>query len=176
MTSPNDTNDFFADCTDFDLCNALSVVIENHYDFDELLKRAPHIPHERWVIHIIWALMDCLMAKAIRTFGVHNCTIAVIRSSRGNWVPIEASIIRDAIALVPPHLLGNWDAVEDHTKSEKARDKAAEHMDEMLISDHPDFSGNLGRYARDRHHSFADLLDALKRQRKFIDDGRKQSS
>jgi hypothetical protein len=38
-------------------------------------------------------------------------------------------------------------------------------MDEKFISDHPDIEAKLGRYARARRQDFADLLDALKRQR-----------
>jgi hypothetical protein len=170
MTSPNDINDFFADCTDFDLCDALSVVLENHYGFDELLKRAAHIPHERWVIHNIWSNSGFLDGEGHSYFwGSQLDHRGYAEALEEIGFPIEASIIRDAIALVPPELLGDWNAVEDHTKSEKGRDEAAELMDEKLISDHPDFSRTLGRYVRDRRHSFADLLDALKRQRQYIE-------
>lgn len=59
--------------------------------------------------------------------------------------------------------------METHSASEKAREEAAELMDEKFIADHPDFAGKLARYVRARRHSFADLLDALHLQRQFID-------
>ena len=166
MTSPNDVNDFFADCTDFELCDALSVVIETHYGFEKLLQRSPHIPHERWVIHCIWGCTGVLDGEGYSTFWGSQLDHAGYAEALDEiGFPILASIIRDAIALVPSKVLGNWDAVESHRRSEKARDEAAELMDEKFISDHPEIDRNLARYVRDRRHSFADLLDALKRQR-----------
>jgi len=168
-TSPNDVNEFFADCTDFELCDALSIVIENHYGFEALQKRAAHIPKERWVIHCIWGNSGFLDGEGYSyLWGSDLDHYGYADALEELGFDILAGIIRDSLALVPREMLGNWDAVESHTASETARDEAAELMDEKFISDHPDFEGKLGRYVRTRRESFADLLDALKRQREFI--------
>lgn len=169
MTSINDVNEFFADCTDFEICDHLSVVIENLYGFEVLQARAAHIPLERWVIHCIWGSSGFLDGEGYSYFWGsdldHHGFAEALDEIGFN---ILAEIVRDSITLVPPAILGDWDAVESHTASEAAREEAAELMDEKLISDHPDFSGKLARYARDRRHTFADLLAGLKRQRAYI--------
>ena len=177
MTSPNEINDFFADCTDFELCDTLFVVIENTYGFDTLLEHAKHIPHERWVIHCLWGCMGFLDGEGYSYFwGSQLDHAGYAEALEEVGFDILANIIRDSIALVPPKILGDWDAVEAHTASETARDEAAEHMDEMFISDHPDYANDLGKYIRTRRQSFGDLLDAMKKQRQYIDDLRKNAA
>jgi len=171
MTTPDDVNEFFADCTDFDLCDAMQVVLENHYGFDALRHHAAHIPHERWVIHCVWANSGFLDGEGHSYFwGADLDQAGYADALEEIGFDILAEILRDSIAIVPPELLGDWDAVEAHSASETAREEAADLMDEKLISDHPDFTGKLGKYVRARRHNFVDLLDALKRQKKYIDD------
>ncbi len=62
---------------------------------------------------------------------------------------------------MPAELLGDWNAVESHTDSEEARDEAADHMDDKLINEHPNFDRKVAQHARARRHSFGDLLDKL---------------
>ena len=169
MTSPDDLNDFFADSTDFELCSNLAVVIENCYSFEALRQHKPGIPHERWVIHGIWSSLGLLECEGYSTFWGSDLDHQGFADGLEEiGFEILASIIRDSIAIVPPEVLGNWDAVEAHSASEGDRDEAADLMDDKLISSHPDFTGKLARYARDRRHTFADLLDGLKKQREYI--------
>jgi hypothetical protein len=169
MTTTNDVDEFFAECNDFELCDALSVVIENVYGFDALLRREEHIPRERWVIHCVWGCTGFFDGEGYSYFwGTKVDHLGFAEALDGVGFDILAKIIRDYATLVPPDTLGDWDAVESHTDSEKAREEAAEHMDDMFISDHPDFVGKLAQYARARRHSFADLRDKLVAQRLHI--------
>ena len=155
-------NEFFADCTDFELCNVLSLGIEKKYGFDSLRHHQKHIPHERWVIHTVWSSTGFLECEGYATLWPADMDqLGFADAMEEIGFEILASIVRDSIALVPAKLLGNWDAIEAHTASEDARDEAAELMDEKLISDHPDINGKLARYARDRRETFLDLLDDL---------------
>ena len=175
MTTLHDLNEFFAECNDSELCDALCVVIEEVYGFEALLQREEHIPLERWVIHCVGGCTGFFDCEGYSYFwGTNLDHLGFAEALDEVGFDILASIIRDYAALVPPDVLGNWDAVESHTDSERAREEAAYHMDEKFISEHPDFVGKTAQYARARRHSFVDLLDKLVirlRAHREMDDG-----
>jgi hypothetical protein len=161
MTTHHELNEIFAECTDFELCSTLHSVIEDVYGFEALLQRKEHIPRERWVIHCVIAntgFFDCEGYSYFWGTNLDHRGFAEALDEIG--FDILARIIRDYAELVPPEVLGKWDAVESHTDSEEARE-AAEHMDDKFISEHPNFDEKTARYARARRHSFVDLLDKL---------------
>jgi hypothetical protein len=167
MTSNDQINEFFADCTDWELCNVLDLVIENFYGFDSLRHHQPHIPHERWVIHCVWSTSGFLDCEGYWYFwGTDLDQHGYADALEEIGFEILPGILRDSIALVPPEMLGDWDAMEAHKRSEDAREEDADLMDEKFISNHPDYTGKLARYARDRRFTFADIYDELVSTRK----------
>jgi hypothetical protein len=162
MTTLNEMDEFCADCNDFELCNTLALVIEEFYGFEALLRRERHIPYERWVIHNIWGNVGFFDCEGYSYFwGIDLDHLGYAEALDEIGFDILSRIIRDYIPLVSPEDLGNWDAVEAHIESEDARDEAADHMDDKLINDHPDFVGKTATYARAIRYSFTDLLDKL---------------
>ena len=167
MTSPDQINEFFADCTDWELCNVFQVALENFYGFDSLRHHQPHIPHERWVIHCVWANSGFLDGEGYwYLWGSDLDQHGYADALEEIGFEILPGILREKIALVPPDMLGDWDAIARHKRSEDAREEAADLMDEKFISDHPDYTEKLARYARDRRFSFVDMFDELVSTRK----------
>jgi len=162
MNPTSNLNDIFADCTDFEICDALAMTFEKVYGYDELVQHQKHIPHDRWVIHTIWGCTGLFEGEGYSYFwgsSIDHFGFADALEEIGD--PILAKVLRESITLVPRNILGNWDAVEAHTKSEAAREEAAELMDDKFILENPDILGQLARYARVRRHSFADVLDQI---------------
>lgn len=155
----------FADANDFELCNALSSVIESHYGFNTLFEHHADVPHDRWVVHSVWGNTGFFACEGYsRLWGTETDQHGFAAALHEIGFPILGSVLEKALGIVPANILGKLDAVEAHRSTKTARKKAAEHLDAKLISENPDIQGRLASYIRSRRTSYADLIVLIDEQ------------
>jgi hypothetical protein len=165
MTPHQRLDQLFAASVDSAICNAMQVVIENIYGFDNLLSRRKEIPSDRWVIHNVLGVSGFFEVEGYSYFwGARLDHLGYAESLELIGFPILAGIVRNSYRLIPPDYLGDWDAVEAHTDSEAARAKAGELMDAKFITENADICGKTARYIRERRYDYLDLLSELENE------------
>ena len=164
----------FAKATDFEIVTAAHSAIEEHYGFETILKRDPRVPYHRWVAHTVTANTGFFETNGYSYFWGTSCDHkGFAESLRVIGRPILATVVEEAIVMVPESLLGDWDAVDDFFGDEDERILAAETLDAKLITEDPDITGKTSKYIRLHRYSYSDLLDAID---KSIDEWRAQTS